>query len=134
MGEILFKERKRLLFFGLPWTFTIYSFDEERLFIKSGMLNIKEDEIRLYRILDLSLSRSLFQRMFGLGSIKVDSSDKTMGCFVIKNIKNSQEGKEMLSRLIEEERQRKRISGREFMSEHGGHDFDDYDDDYDHYH
>ena len=135
MGEILFKERKRLLFFGLPWTFTVYSFDEERLFIKSGMLNIKEDEIRLYRILDLSLSRSLFQRMFGLGSIHVDSSDKTMGCFTIKNIKNSQEAKEQLSQLIEEERQRKRISGREFMSDHGGQGYDDYDfDDDDHYH
>ena len=135
MGEVLFKERKRLLFFGLPWTFTVYSFDEERFFLKSGMLNIREDEVRLYRILDLSLSRSLFQRIFGLGSIKVDSSDKTMGCFVIKNIKNSQECKEMLSKLIEEERQRKRISGREFMSDHAGHEYDDYDfDDDDHYH
>ena len=131
MGEILFKERKRL-WCGLPWTFTVYSFDEERLFIKSGMLNIKEDEIRLYRILDLSLKRNFLQRIFGLGTIVVDSSDKTMKCFEIKNIKRARDAKEMLSKLVEEERVRKRISGREFISDHDhdgfGDDFDDYDD------
>lgn len=134
MGELLFKQRKRL-WCGLPWTFTIYSFDEERLFIKSGMLNIKEDEIRLYRVLDLSLKRSFIQRIFGLGSIVVDSSDKTMKCFEIKNIKEAKEAKEMLSQLVEEERQRKRISGREYMSDHSGFAYDDDDDfDDDHYH
>ena len=131
MGEILFKQRKRL-WCRLPWTFTVYSFDEERLFIKSGMLNIKEDEIRLYIILDLSLKRNFMQRIFGLGTIVVDSSDKTMKCFEIKNIKKARDAKEMLSKLVEEERVRKRVSGREFMNDHDhdgfGDDFDDYDD------
>jgi len=132
MGELLFKQRKRN-WCGLPWSFTIYSFDEERLFIKSGVFNIREDEIRLYRILDLSLKKSFIQRIFGLGTITVDSSDKTMKCFEIKNIKNAKEAKEQLSQLVEEERQRKRISGREFMTDHDHDDFaDDYDDD--HYH
>ena len=132
MGELLFKQRKRN-WCGLPWSFTIYSFDEERLFIKSGVFNIREDEIRLYRILDLSLKKSFIQRIFGLGTITVDSSDKTMKCFEIKNIKNAKEAKEQLSQLVEEERQRKRISGREFMSDHDHDGFaDDYDDD--HYH
>ena len=87
MGELLFKERKRI-WCGLPWTFTVYSFDEERFFIKRGMFTIKEDEIRLYRILDLSLKRNFIQRIFGLGTITVDSSDKSMKCFEIKNIKS----------------------------------------------
>ena len=130
MGELLFQQRKRN-WCGLPWSFTVYSFDAERLFIKTGVLSIKEDEIRLYRILDLSLKRSFGQRIFGLGTITVDSSDKTMKCFEIKNIKNAKEVKEHLSQLVEEERQRKRITGREFMSDHDGY-ADDYDDD--HYH
>ena len=132
MGELLFQQRKRN-WCGLPWSFTVYSFDAERLFIKTGVLNIKEDEIRLYRILDLSLKKSFGQRILGLGTITVDSSDKTMKCFEIKNIKNAKEVKEQLSQLVEEERQRKRISGREFMTEH---DHDGYADDYDddHYH
>ena len=43
------------------------------------------------------------------------------------------DAKELLSQLVEEERQRKRISGREFMGDHGGHDMDDDFDDEDHY-
>jgi uncharacterized membrane protein YdbT with pleckstrin-like domain len=109
MGEVLFKQRKRN-WCGLPWSFTIYSFDEERLFVESGVLSKKEDEVRLYRILDLSLERSFLQRIFKMGTIKVDSSDKTMKCFELKNIKNPKEVKEQLSNLVEEERQRKRIS------------------------
>ncbi len=130
MGELLFKERKRI-WCGLPWTFTVYSFDEERFFIKRGMLNIKEDEIRLYRILDLSLKRNFIQRIFGMGTITVDSSDKSMKCFEIKNIKHPREFKELLSQKIEEERMRKRISGRELISDHDNDGFDEYDEGYD---
>ena len=129
MGELVFKQRKRN-WCGLPWSFTIYSFDEERLFIESGVFSKREDEVRLYRILDISLRRSFIQRIFKMGTITIDSSDKTMKCFELKNIKNSKEVKEQLSQLVEEERQRKRITGREFM---GDHDHDGYDDDhYDH--
>ena len=130
MGEFLFKERKRI-WCGLPWTFTVYSFDEERFFIKRGMFTIKEDEIRLYRILDLSLKRNFIQRIFGLGTITVDSSDKSMKCFEIKNIKHARDFKELLSQKIEEERMRKRISGREFISDHDHEGFDEYDEGYD---
>ncbi|MCR5624915.1 MAG: PH domain-containing protein [Lachnospiraceae bacterium] len=126
--ELLYKERKRI-WCGLPWTFTIYSFNEERLFIKTGVFNIKEDEVRLYRILDLSVTRSFGQRIFGLGTIKVDSSDKSMRAFEIKNIKHVMDVKEQLSELIEAERQRKRISGREFMSDHDDFAEDGYDED-----
>ncbi len=132
MGELLFKERKRI-WCGLPWTFTVYSFDEERFFIKRGMFTIKEDEIRLYRILDLSLKRNFIQRIFGMGTITVDSSDKSMKCFEIKNIKHSRDFKELLSQKIEEERMRKRISGREFISDHDHEGFDEYDEGYDHH-
>ena len=126
MGEILFRQRKRN-WCGLPWSFTVYSFDDERIFIKSGVFSIREDEIRLYRVLDLSLKRTFGQRIFGMGTITVDSSDKTMKCFEIKNIKNAREVKEQLSQLVEAERQRKRITGREFLSDHDHDGFDDYD-------
>lgn len=132
MGELLFKQRKRN-WCGLPWSFTIYSFDEERIFIESGVFSKKEDEVRLYRVLDLSLERSFLQRIFKMGTIKVDSSDKTLKCFELKNIKNPKEVKEQLSELVEEERQRKRISGREYMVDHDHDGYDDYDDD-EHYH
>ena len=126
MAEIIWKDRKRI-FFGLPWTFTKYSLSEDRLFISTGFFSVQEDEVRLYRIMDVSLERKLWQRMCGLGTIKCCSADKTMGDFEIKNIKKSREGKEMLSNMVEDERTKKKVSSREFM-DHERDEFDDYDD------
>lgn len=133
MAEIIWKDRKRI-FFGLPWTFTKYSLSENRLFISTGFFSVKEDEVRLYRIMDVSLERKLWQRMCGLGTIKCCSADKTMGDFEIKNIKKSREVKEMLSNMVEDERTKKKVSSREFM-DHERDEFDDYNeyDDHDTY-
>lgn len=126
MAENIWKDRKRI-FFGLPWTFTKYSLSEDRLFISTGFFSVKEDEVRLYRIMDVSLERKLWQRMCGLGTIKCCSADKTMGDFEIKNIKKPREVKEMLSNMVEDERTKKKVSSREFM-DHERDEFDDYDD------
>lgn len=114
--KIIWKDRKRTLF-GLPLSFTKYSLEEDRLFIETGFFNSVENEVRLYRIMDLQLSRTLGQKMFGLGTIKVKSADKTLGDFEIKNIKNSKEVKEQLSKLVEEMRDKKRVVNRELMME-----------------
>ena len=114
--KIIWKDRKRTLF-GLPLSFTKYSLEEDRLFIETGFFNSVENEVRFYRIMDLQLSRTLGQKMFGLGTIKVKSADKTLGDFEIKNIKNSKEVKEQLSKLVEEMRDRKRVVNRELMME-----------------
>ena len=139
--QILWKDRKRILF-GLPWSFTKYSLSPDRLFIESGIINAREDEVRLYRILDLSLNRSFWQRLFGLGTIHCCSGDKSMGDFDIKNIKKPREVKELLSDTVEKERVRNRVVNRENLSHHDGdegehsHDDDGYyhdhdDDDFD---
>lgn len=114
--DYVWKDRKRT-FLGLPLSFTVYSLNEERLFIKSGFLNIKEDEVRLYRITDLSLTRTLLQRMFGVGTISCCSADKTLGNFVIKSVKNPRDVKEKLSELVEKQRDKKRVTSREFLDD-----------------
>lgn len=114
--EIVWRDRKRI-WCGLPWTFTKYELSREKLIIKTGFFTQNQDEVRLYRILDLSLKRSLMQRMFGLGTIQCHSVDKTMKNFEIKNIKNSEHVKNQLSDLIEEARRTNRVSSREFMTE-----------------
>ncbi len=115
------KDRKRIIF-GLPWTFTRYRVTDEKLIIKTGILNTNEEEIRLYRIMDMTLKRSIGQRLWGLGTIHVCSADKSTPEFDIKRIKDSENVKNMLSDMVEAERARKRVSGREFMS---GEEFDD---------
>ena len=114
MVNTIWKARKRN-FLGLPWTFTVYGFSEDRLYVKTGVLNTREDEIRLYRITDIGLSCSLWQRITGMGSIQIYSSDQSMGDFQIVNVKGCETVKEQLSQLIEQERQNKRVSSREFI-------------------
>lgn len=115
-NDIVWRDRKRTTFLGLPWTFTVYRLTSDRLLIKRGFFTTLEDEVRLYRIVDLSLRRTLIQKMFGIGSILCNSSDKTMGNFEIKNIRKSKNVKALLSDLIEKERMAKRVSSREFMA------------------
>lgn len=114
MADILWKDRKRT-FLGLPWSFTRYSLTREKLLIDVGFLRRNEEEVRLYRILDISLRRSLGQRILGIGTIHCCSADKSSPEFDIKNIKQPVVVKDMLSELVEEERNKKRVSGREFM-------------------
>lgn len=126
--EIIWKDRKRTIF-GLPWSFTKYSLSNDRLFIERGIFNVTEDEVRLYRVTDVSLSRTFGQRLFGLGTISCCSADKTLGDFKILNIKNSSEVKELLSDAIEKERTAKRVISKEdFVHNHEGEDFDSMDD------
>ncbi len=129
MADLVWKDRKRI-FFGLPWTFTKYSLSEDRLFINTGFFSVKEDEVRLYRIMDISLERKLWQRMCGLGTIKCCSADKTLGDFEIKNIKNSREVKRNAFKYGWKKNETgRKYQAKEFM-DHNRDDFDD-DDDYD---
>ena len=119
--QMVWTQRKRL-WCRLPWTFTVYSLSEDRLFVESGFLNKKQDEIRLYRVMDVSLRRSLGQRIFGMGTIHICSSDKTMKDFDLVNILNSEDVKEMISERVEQQREKKRVASREYMVD--GHDMD----------
>ena len=115
MEKELWSDCKRVVFFGLPLSFSKYRLTTNRLFVNTGFLTQREDEVRLYRITDVSLSRTLMQRVFGLSTIHFNSSDKTLGNFDIINIKDGEEVKEILSQSVERERIARRVSTRENM-------------------
>ena len=121
--EFLWKDRKR--YFGLPLSFTRYCLSEDRLFVSEGFLNIKDDEILLYRVRDIDTRRSLWQRLFGVGTITVISSDKTMPALVLKNIKDPVFVKELIHRQVEEMKIRRRVRFGEIMTATDDDDLDD---------
>lgn len=118
-------DRKRIIF-GLPWSFTRYKLLEKKLIIDTGFFSRTEDEIRLYRIMDITLKRSFFERIFGLGTIHCCTSDKTSPEFDIAHIKKSPEVKELLSDMVERERKEHRIGIRENVI--NDYDMDEHDD------
>ena len=113
--QYAWQDRKRIIF-GLPWSFTRYRLTQEKLLVKTGILSTKEEEVRLYRIMDVTLKRTIGERLWKLGTIHICSADKSTPEFDIKRIKNSEQVKNMLSDMVESERVKKRVSGREYMS------------------
>ena len=114
----LWKDRKR--YFGLPWSFTRYMLSEDRLFISVGFLNIKDDEILLYRVRDIDTNRTLWQRLFGVGTVTVMSSDKTMPTLVLKNVKDPVFVKELIHKQVEEMKIKRRVRFGEIMTDADG--------------
>ena len=117
--EYLWKDRKR--YFGMPISFTRYALSEDRLFVSVGLLSIKDDEVLLYRVRDIDTVRTLWQRLFGVGTITVMSSDKSMPTLVLKNVKDPVMVKELLHTQVEEMKIRRRVRVGEIM----GNSFDD---------
>ena len=127
--EYLWKDRKR--HFGLPLSFTRYSLSEDRLFCETGFLNIDADEVLLYRVRDLELTISLGQRIFGVGTVCVHSSDQSIPHLDLKNVKHPREVKELIHQKVEKAKNDRRMKSMEVMSNTGSvsheGDFDDMD-------
>lgn len=112
--QYVWKDRKRTIF-GLPWSFTKYRLTEEKLFITTGLFNTKEEEIRLYRIMDLTLSRSFGEKIFALGTIHLCSADQSTPEIDLKRIKKSHDVRDLISDSVEKQRTEKGIVSREFL-------------------
>lgn len=124
----IWKDRKRFL--GIPLSFTRYALSDDRLFFSVGFFSIHDEEMLLYRIRDISVKRTLWQRLFGVGSIKVFSSDKSTPEFCLKNVKHPMSVKELLHENIEASKLQRRMRFNEMMSDvYNG--VDDDDDDFD---
>jgi len=115
--EILWKDRKRYL--GLPISFTVYSLDNNRLYVKRGFFNSVMDELLLYRVLDVKLSRTFGQKIFGVGTIRLMTADQSNPNLEIKNIKKSDRIRKLISNIVERERNEKRIMGKEMFGASG---------------
>ena len=106
----IWEDRKHHLWF--PLSFTKYTVGNGRLYVNSGFLSSREDECLLYRITDITLYRSLPQRIFGTGTIELHTKDSTP-VIRLENIAKSAEVKRVLSDLIEREREEKHVVGRD---------------------
>lgn len=112
--KYIWADKKRIL--GIPMTFTYYALSDDRIFVETGLFNIQDDEALLYRIRDISMSRTLFQRMLGLGTIKIASSDLSLPVIVLKNIRYPEEVKEIIHENVERAKIERRIHIGEFST------------------
>lgn len=113
--DFTWQDRKRIL--GMPLTFTRYRMSEDRLFLSTGFFTTRDDEVLLYRVRDISLTITLWQRIFGVGTVTIFSSDKTMPTLVLKNIKQPRMIKEKIHQQVEEMKLRRRMRIGEILTD-----------------
>lgn len=115
----IWSDKKRIL--GLPISFTTYSLSEDRLFVDKGLIKLESDEILLYRIRDLKFTQTLGQRIFGVGSVTVQSSDKTTPILVIESVKDAFDVKELIHENVEKMKMARKMRVGEILED--GQDF-----------
>lgn len=103
-----FQERKRVLFFGLPWTFTKYLISDDMITVDSGFLRVEENDCYMYKVQDVKLTATLIERMFGLGTVTCYTGDVTNPQLTIVHVKHAKEIKNYVLKASEEARMRRR--------------------------
>lgn len=106
--KVKFKERKRLLFFGLPWTFTRYTITDELLTVNEGFFTVQENDCYMYKIQDVKMTVTLMERIFGLGSIVCYTGDVTNPELKLIHVKHAKEIKSYLLKASETARIKRR--------------------------
>lgn len=118
--DCVWSDKKRTLF-GLPMSCTRYILTEKKLITRKGFLNLQEDECDLYRVIDKKLNLPLGERIFGCGTIVMNVKDKDTPVKTLKSIKDVRTVQNKLNELIEAERTKYRVRGKDMI------DYDDCD-------
>ena len=106
--EIMYKERKRILFLGLPWTFTRYIITDDLITINKGFFKVEEDDCYMYKVQDVKLTVTLMERILRLGTIVCYTGDVTNPQLILKHVRKAREIKNYLLKASEEARMRRR--------------------------
>ena len=120
-----YTERKRWGFLGLPWTFTVYHVKEDILTTDKGLLNRIEDDCYMYKIQDVKLHRSIWERMFGTGTVVCYTGDVTDQRLELKHIRRSKEIKDFILEKSEESRMKRRTMNMQNIGVNPAVDVDD---------
>ena len=110
----IWKDRKHFMWF--PFSFTTYEVRNDRLYEQQGLFTTHYDEVLLYRVVDLCLTRSFSQKIFGTGTITLYTKADSDKEIYLRNIKNPLEVKELLSKTIEKIRDDRKVIGKEFFN------------------
>ncbi|MBW3080494.1 PH domain-containing protein [Bifidobacterium saguinibicoloris] len=118
-GDVIWTQRKRN-WCRTPFTFTVYTLTADELGVKTGVLRQTFDTTKLFRIIDITIERSLLQRLFGLSTIVIDARDQSSGGrIVLKNVIHGFDVRRVLQHAVDDARNVNRVSTREFMDSDG---------------
>ncbi len=122
---IVFTERKRWVFFGLPFTFTKYMIKDDMITVDSGLFKTIENDCYLYKVQDVQHTATLFEKLFRLGTVVCHTGDTTHPILVLEHIRNSKAIKDYILEQSEEARLKRRTVN---MLDIGSGTVDEFDD------
>ena len=103
-----FVEKKRVLFFGLPWTFTKYTITEDVITIKKGFFKVVEDDCYMYKVQDVKLESTVMERLFRLSTVVCYTGDTTHQQLILTHVRNGRAIKDFIFEQSEAARLKRR--------------------------
>ncbi len=80
---------------------TTYSLTTQRFRIASGVLNRSFDDLELYRVKDITVEQPIVERILGLGTIRMVTSDATTPTLVLSAIPDAVNVQDAIRREVE---------------------------------
>lgn len=86
----------------IRWKYTITN---RRVFVRHGLVSVQEQTARLERVQDVTLRQSLFDRIFGVGRLAIDTAGSEGGAFEFKALTEPTHVREVLDAAVRQEQQ-----------------------------
>ena len=92
-----------------------YRLTTQRLFVQTGLVAKKLEEVELFRVKDVTLRQGFLQRLLGVGSVVVLSTDDTAPRLELAGIRQPLEAKETIRNAFRAARQREGLRMGEYI-------------------
>lgn len=92
----------------------VFTLTTERLRIESGILTRRTEDLELYRVKDISMSRPIALRLVGLGHVVLTTSDHTTPQVTLNAIARPRDVLDLVRAQVERQRDRKRVTEVDF--------------------
>ena len=102
-------------FLGMPLNFTRYFITNKKIVVRKGFLNIKEGQVELYRVQDMSMRLPITQRIFRSGTIELTSKDADLPRLELKQIRAPYEIYNLIEAAIENQKREYGVLGRDII-------------------
>lgn len=94
---------------------THYKVTNQRIIVRTGLIGKKIEEIELIGVKDISVTQSMADRILGVGSITILSTDKTTPELILDDVKDVQSVKDIIRNAVREEKAAHNVNYREHM-------------------
>lgn len=86
----------------IRWKYTITN---RRVFVRHGLVSVNEQTARLERVQDVTLRQTLFDRIFGVGRLDIDTAGSEGGALEFKALVEPTHVREVLDAAVRQEQQ-----------------------------